>query len=265
MPELPDVEVRRRLIQETSLNKEIKKVSVLEKRILGNETTPSILSRELCGSIFLSANRRGKYLLLSTSKKNTLLLHLGMTGDIIFVKKGEEKPKWSRVEFYFANGSCLHYTNMRLIGKVALFKTTNPSSIPDIAKLGPEPLERSFTFKKFEKIVKSHSTTIHQLLMEQELIAGIGNIYSDEIAFQAGVRPDKNTKSLTEEEIRQVYKKMKWVLRVAIELGAELDPYPRRFLIPNRDRKGLCPRDSNKIMKKTIGGRSSYFCPLCQK
>jgi formamidopyrimidine-DNA glycosylase len=101
--------------------------------------------------------------------------------------------------------------------------------------------------------------------MDQELIAGIGNIFSDEITFQAGVRPDRKVKDLSDDEMKRIYEEMKRVLRRAIELGAELDEHADEFLIPHRGRNGECPRGHGKLVKKTIGGRSSYFCPACQK
>lgn len=265
MPELPDVEVRRLYLERTSLDRKIARVEVLEKRILDN-VTPSSLGRGLSGAKFLAAHRRGKYLYVPTDNGNTLLMHFGMGGELVFRdKKSEPKPKWSRVEFFFDRGACLHYTNMRLIGKVALYPTLDESEIPDIAKLGPEPLERGFTYQKFRDVVRGHQTTIHQLLMDQELIAGIGNEYSDEITYQAGIRPDRKTSSLADADIRRLFDKMKWTLRRSIALGAELGGHPDRFIIPNRGRDGVCPGGHGKLVKKTIGGRSSYFCPACQK
>ena len=265
MPELPDVEVRRRYIERTSLDRPISKVSVLDGRVLGKGTTAASLARGLKGVEFRAARRRGKYVLVGTDADSTLLMHFGMSGELLLRRKGETKPRWSRVEFYFENGDCLHYVNMRLIGKIALYPTTDESRIPDIAKLGPEPLERSFTFQKFKAIVRAHDTTIHQLLMEQELIAGIGNIFSDEITYQAGVRPDRKTGTLSEADLRRCYDKMKWVLRRAIELDADLDGHADEFLIPNRVRNGTCPGTDEKLVKKTIAGRSIYYCPSRQK
>lgn len=264
MPELPDVEVRRLYLERTSLNRPVARVSVLDKRIL-QDATPASLGRGLKGASFTEARRRGKYVFLPTDRGNTLLMHFGMTGELLFRNPGEQKPKWSRVEFHFEGGTCLHYINMRLIGKVALYPTTDPEEITDIAGLGPEPLSRGFTFKRFRDIVQSRETTIHQVLMDQELLAGIGNIYSDEITYQAGVRPDRSTRTLSEAELRRLYDKLKWVLKRSIELGAELDDHADVFIIPNRERGGACPRGHGRLVKKTIGGRSSYFCSECQK
>jgi len=264
LPELPDVEVRRLYIERTSLGRPIKRVAVLDRRVLSG-VTPASLGKGLKGAAFLEAKRRGKYVLVPTDRGNILLLHFGMNGELLLGKKGELKPRWGRVEFHFDDGTCLHYINMRLIGKVALYPTVDETDIPEIAKLGPEPLDRRFTYNKFSDAISGHETTIHQVLMDQALIAGIGNIFSDEITFQAGVRPDRKVKDLSRDEMKRIYKEMKRVLRQAVELDAELDDHADEFLIPHRGRNGECPRGHGRLVKKTIGGRSSYFCPACQK
>jgi len=264
MPELPDVEVRRRYFEATSLGQPVARVSVHDARALEG-VTAAALGRGLRGTRFVSTARRGKYLLAATDRDSTLLLHFGMGGELVYTRKGEARPKWSRVEFHFGGGDRLHYIDLRLFGKVALHPTTDLSEIPDIAKLGPEPLDRSFTYKRFEEAVAGRRTTVHQVLMDQELIAGIGNIFSDEITYQAGVRPDRPVGDLSAEEMRRIYDRMKWTLRRAIELDADLDTHPERFLIPHREKDGVCPRGNARLVRKTIGGRSSYFCPICQR
>ncbi|MBU1670312.1 MAG: hypothetical protein KKF41_15775 [Actinobacteria bacterium] len=264
MPELPDVEVRRKYLEENALGRRIDRVSVSDARSLEG-VTPTALGRGLKGASFTAANRRAKYTLLPTDRGSTVLMHYGMTGDVLVRGKGEPKPKFNKVEFHFADGGALDFSDIRLFGKVALYPTTDPGKIPDIARLGPEPLDRSFTFKVFAGIVRSHRTTIHQLLMDQSLIAGIGNIFSDEICYQAGVRPDRNTATLTDAEVRRLYDSMKWVLRRAITLDADLDREPDRFIIPHRQKGGRCPRSDDPLVTRTIGGRTSYFCPKCQK
>lgn len=264
MPELPDVETFKRYIERTSLQQRIQRVAVLDDRVL-KEVTAARLGRGLAGASLTQARRRAKYVLVSTDRDSMLLLHFGMSGEPFYREKGQPKPRWSRVEFNFDNGACLHYVNMRLIGRVSLFPTTDESQIPVIAELGPEPLDRSFTFKRFEEALAGHDTTIHQVLMDQSLIAGIGNLFSDEITYQAGVRPDRKVGSLSDAELRRLYDKMKWTLKRAIELDADLDGHPKQFIIPHRGPKGECPRGNAMLVKKTIGGRTSYFCPICQK
>ncbi len=263
LPELPEVEVRRKYIEQTSLGRVIDRVSAKPTRILKN-VTPAKLARDLKGQKFTEARRRAKYLLVSTSEGDTLLMHFGMTGDLVFRGKGEAVPKFDKVEFHFSDGNALHFTDIRLFGKVALYETTDESRIGDVARLGPEPLDRSFTYAKFSGIVRAHNTTIHQLLMEQELIAGIGNIYSDEITYQAGVLPFRKTRDLSDAEVRRLYDKMKWTLRRAVALDAELDGHADVFLIPHRGKGGECPH-GHPLHKKIIATRSSYYCTVEQK
>lgn len=264
MPELPEVEVKRRYIEKTSLDKYIKSVQALDDRIL-DSVSPISLGKSLKGRKFLEARRRGKYVLLATSVDSMLLMHFGMSGDAVFTKKGETRPKWTRVILHFENGTALNYTSMRLLGKIALYETTDEFAVPDIAKLGPEPLGTSMNLKKFKEIITGHNSTIHQILMRQELIAGIGNIYSDEITYQAGVLPYRKTSDLQETEIKGLFDKMKWVLKTAIRLNADLEGKADLFLVPNRKKNGTCPRGHGALLKKTIGGRTSYYCPNCQK
>lgn len=264
MPELPDVEVRRRYFEETSLGRKVERVSVLDARIL-DRISPVSLGRSLKSVSFVSARRRGKYILAATDRDSTLLLHFGMGGELFFTEKGGERPDWTRVELYFEGGSRLHYTNLRLFGKVAFFSTTDEMEIPDVAKLGLEPLDPRFTYARFLEAVRGRRTTIHQVLMDQECIAGIGNIFSDEITFQAGVLPYRVVEDLSDEELRTLYKKMKWTLRRAIRLDADLDGHPDEFIIPHREKKGVCPRGNAALLSRKIGGRTSYYCPVCQK
>lgn len=263
MPELPDVEARKSRIERHGLGKPVKEVIVRDSRILQG-VKPAAFSKALKGAEFTSVKRRGKYLLVRTNRETTLLIHFGMTGDIIYTEKGSPPPPYSRVELVFNAGS-LHYTNMRMIGKVSIFPSLNEDEIEEISKLGPEPLDRKFTFRRFKEAMSGTKTTVHQALMDQERIAGIGNIYSDEITFQAGINPERPIAGLSEEEMRTLYEKMKWTLKRAIALDAELNAHQNVFIIPHRKKNGTCPKCGTLLKKVTIGGRSSYQCPDCQK
>lgn len=264
VPELPDVEMRKKYLERTALGRKIEKADVLDERMLDG-VTPERLREGLAGARFDRAERRAKYLVVLTDRSSTVLIHFGMTGDLALTPGGEPAPRFARVRFVFEGGDSLDLVDQRLFGKVALHDTADWSGIPEIARLGPEPLGRGFTLERFREIVSSRNTTVHQLLMDQELIAGIGNIYSDEICYQAGVRPDRRTGSLSGDEVKTVYDKTKWVLRRAIRLDADLDAHADVFLIPNRGRGGTCPGTREELQKKTIGGRTSWFCPSRQR
>ncbi len=264
MPELPDVEVKKRYLEETSLDRKVSRVRVTDSRVLGGGTTPESLDRALKGRSFQRAARRGKYLLVDVERAGTLLMHFGMTGDLVSISRGDEVPRFEKVSYDFSGGGALCFTDIRMFGKVAYFETRDLEEIPDVAKLGPEPLSRSFTLKKFSSLLDDRSTSVHQVLMDQHLIAGIGNEYSDEIAFQAGIRPDRKVSSLSPAEVEQLFDRMKWTLRRGIALGADLDRKPDEFLHPHRVKDGTCPTSGTRLVRKTLGGRSSYYCPDCQ-
>lgn len=263
MPELPDVEVKRKYIESTSMGKAIASVKAPSSRVLKN-VTPTSLNSKLKGQELVGTKRRAKFILIQTSGGGTLLMHFGMTGDVSFRAEGEDAPKYCKARFVFSDGSSLFYTDPRMFGRIALYSTQDDSRIPDIAGLGPEPLDRSFTFKKFDSILRSHNTTVHQVLMDQSLIAGIGNIFSDEIAYQASVLSYRKTSDLTDGERRILYDKMKWTLRKAIDLDADLDRRADLFLIPHRGKGGTCPH-GHPLESRTIGGRTSWFCPVEQR
>jgi formamidopyrimidine-DNA glycosylase len=263
VPELPDVEVKRKLIDATCLNTKIEKVEALKSRVLKN-VTPASLDKGLKGTKLTSTRRRAKFILAFTDSGSTLLMHFGMTGDAVYAREGEEEAKYWKVAFRFAGGGTLYYSDPRMFGRIALYQTQEEKEIPDVAGLGPEPLDRSFTFKVFEKIARSHNTTIHQLLMDQSLIAGIGNIFSDEITYQAGVLPYRKTSGLSDAELHSLFDKTKWTLRKAIDLDADLDRKPGVFLIPHRGKGGECPH-GHPLTSMTIGGRTSWFCETEQK
>ena len=132
-------------------------------------------------------------------------------------------------------------------------------------KLGIDPLEDKLNLKDFYKLFNNRSGSIKSALMNQNILAGIGNIYSDEILFQAGIHPAANIKKLKESDLKNIYHKMNSVLKKAISVNAEPDELPKTYLVENRKNGEDCPKCNGKIKKQTIGGRSSYFCTKHQK
>lgn len=263
MPELPEVETLRSYLEAGALGRKINHVEVREPRIL-KDTSTSRLGSALAGSCFTQTARRGKYLLVSTDRDCILMLHFGMNGGLAFADESRPFPPWSRVAFLLDPGEYLHYLNKRLLGRVSIFNGTDINRIPEISRLGPEPLDPSFDCREFVRILDGRKTTIHQALMNQQLIAGIGNIYSDEITFQAGVRPDRKVFELGPSELERLFESMKSSLDEAVRLSADLDRRREEFLIPHRKPGGRCPLDHGPLVMIRIGGRSSYYCPVCQ-
>ncbi|MFW6052297.1 MAG: Fpg/Nei family DNA glycosylase [Desulfosalsimonas sp.] len=261
MPELPDVEVFRRYFSETSLYQKIDSInadaSVLE------EVSEKELKKALQGHKFSSAQRHGKYMFAGLRAISLqLAIHFGMTGFLKYLEPGNKKPPHTRMLVSFSNGCGLAFDCRRKLGRIRL--------IQDIREfirekdLGPDALDPGLDQKEFQKRLAQSRGYIKSVLLNQSIIAGIGNIYSDEILFQARIHPKCKTGDLSESELDAVYDAMQRVLSSAIEAGADPEKMPSDFLIPNRDPKASCPVCGRKIEKISVSGRKGYLCPGCQ-
>ncbi len=243
MPELPEVETIRRDLAKEIVGKELEGVKVTEVR------------------------RRAKILMIDLADGTSLVFHLKLTGQLLLnVKPG----KYTRAVFKFADGTNLVFNNVRGFGWWKKVKNT----LTIEQEFGPEPLAKDFTLKKFKEILAQRSRAkIKPLLMNQQFIAGIGNIYSDEILFEAKVHPLRRIESLKTNEIAQIFKAIKRILTVAVKHGGStlryyLDAYGQRGYYTRYHRvyhQTICPRCGTKIKRVKIGGRSAHYCPKCQK
>ena len=210
----------------------------------------------------MEAFRRGKYLIVALDDGRALILHFGMGGDLGYYKSPTERPDYTRIEFIFANGWRLAFTCPRKICRVLL--VDDASQVPALKEMGPEPLGAAFSFAFLERLIEERPRRqIKPLLMDQKMIAGVGNIYADEILFEARVRPDRLASSLSEEETRGIHRETRRVLRRSIRTAAE-EEFPADFLVSRDARGAACRVCGQPIEKKKIGGRTSYFCPRCQ-
>lgn len=259
MPELPDVEVYRRLLDAKALNQRIAGVDVKSPRILGRFPAKRFVER-LQGRRFTGTRRHGKRLYAALDDGGFLGLHFGMTGALRYFADEDPEPAFDRVRIDFVNGRHLGYYNRRMIGRVELIADAED----DIAAraLGPDALD--LDFKTFRERLGHSRGVVKSVLMDQAVIAGIGNIYADEILFQARLHPQTRMAALDDATIRQIHKAMRSVLKKAIAKGAEPDRLPKDFLIPRREAGEKCPSCGGKIARVSIGGRSTYFCPRCQ-
>jgi len=263
LPELPDVEVMRRYLESTSMHLTIAEVTVTDPEVL-DHISPQELGRKLHGEQFTNSLRHGKYLFVKTSgNEDWVLLHFGMTGNLKYYRRPESKPEYQSVTFSFKNDYQLSYTSVRKLGKVGI--------IPDVSEfisqkdLGPDVLQDEFTFQRFSELLENRRGMIKSALMDQQLMAGIGNVYSDEILFQAGIHPRSKVSSLKEGDLKKIFKAMKTVLQTAIDKQTDTDKYPDNYLTPLRGEEGAkCPACSGTIQRIEVAGRGSYFCPECQ-
>ncbi|MEF8848276.1 MAG: DNA-formamidopyrimidine glycosylase family protein, partial [Candidatus Thermoplasmatota archaeon] len=199
MPELPDVESFKKYLDSTSLNQKINEVKITRKRILEKISEEKLVNK-LKKNKFFSSHRHGKYLFVKL-KKHWLMLHFGMTGKLKYFKKPEEKPKHTRMLVKFSSGFNLAYDCQRLLGKISIIKDIN--QYLKQKNLGPDALD--IDFSDFYSRYKDRRGKIKSGLMNQKIIAGIGNIYADEILFQTGIHPETKLNNINKAQLKIIY------------------------------------------------------------
>jgi formamidopyrimidine-DNA glycosylase len=257
MPELPEVEICRRTLERHALGQTIEQVSVLDERIL-EAVSASQLRNALAGRQLRLARRHGKHLFALHSGDGWLHLHFGMTGDLVAYDEAAQQPRFARVVIDFYSGRHLAYEDARLFGRVAL--ASSPEAVISERKLGPDPLDPAFDLAAFTTRVSGRRGTLKTALMAQEVIAGLGNLYVDEIVFRTSTHPNEPIENLPSRLYRRLYAAMKNTLLEAIDLLEQDAEYPGHYLLPRREEGARCPRCPGTIRKITVGGRSTYFC-----
>jgi len=284
MPELPEVETIK-----NGLISKIKGNQISDVKILWNGSLnmpPKKFTESVKNSKIINISRRAKILILTLSGNFALLIHLKMTGQLIYdlrfkindlrIKLQNSKYKYARIIFFFKNGDALVFNDLRKFGYIKLIPKEKVEELIGKEKFGPEPLKDAFTLKKFKEILKKYpNRRIKQLLMDQAIIAGIGNIYADEICFFAKVNPSKQINNLTIKQIELLFEGIKNILNRAVELkGSSVEnyvdvngqkgDYVKELKVYDREGE-KCFRCKGTIKRIKLGGRSSYFCPECQK
>ncbi len=265
MPELPDVEGFKRVLAKNALRKTIDQVVVSDARILGKLPVGTFASR-LKGAKLIAVRRHGKHLMANIDRGGWLTLHFGMTGALQFVGKPDGEPPFTRVRLDFADDGSLAYTNKRMIGRVGLVE--DAADFIAVERLGVDALDRRLDFDAFSTAVLSLKRDVKSVLMEQEVIAGIGNIYSDEILFQARINPAERIDKFSPNQFKHLFVEMRRVLKTAVARGAGSEQFvermPKGSLLPERNKGGHCPRCRSVLKTFKIGGRTAYCCPQCQ-
>lgn len=263
MPELPDVENYRRYLGANALHKSIAGVHVGSARILRG-IAGKRLADTLSGRSMETTRRHGKHLMVQLDDGGWLTFHFGMTGRFRYFKQMEDDPKHDRLRIDFDNGYHLAFENQRLLGEVGL--ATDADAFVDEQDMGPDALD--IDEATFRKRLAGRRGGVKTALMNQSLAAGIGNVYSDEMLFQAGIHPATPVKRLKDADIATLYRAMRTVLETAIDCGAGSDDLaqrlPRGWLLPRRDEGAPCPRCDGTIEAFRTGGRRGFLCPSCQ-
>jgi len=260
MPELPDVEIFKRYLDATSLHQRIIGVDVRSAYVL-KAVSGRELARRLKGRCFESSRRHGKHLFVRTDGDLWLRLHFGMTGSLRYFKHEEQAPRHTRVLFVFANAHSLAFEDQRKFGEIGLIEDIN--KFLKKRALGPDALD--ITLSQLREIFGKHRGAIKTILLNQKLIAGIGNIYADEILFRARIHPATQVSTLKEKTVTKLFRAARYILKKAIEAKADANLMPKSWLLPHRGKGGKCPRCGRELKSATIGGRTTWFCAHCQK
>ncbi|MES2971621.1 MAG: DNA-formamidopyrimidine glycosylase [Patescibacteria group bacterium] len=314
MPELPEVETVRRGLSQLIVGKAVRAIEHDWEKSFPNAL--SDVNKFLVDAKIIDIRRRAKVLLIDLSTEYTLVIHLKMTGQMVYVRKlelsvisnqfsaktenriqatdnialperfgaghpnaslvGELPDKSTRVTFTFSDGSHLYFNDQRKFGWVKLFPTAEVPNVDFMRKLGSEPLAADFTVQHFrECLMRRPNTNIKAALLDQTVIAGVGNIYADESLWGAKIHPSTLVKNLPEVKFNKLYEELRYVLNLAIEKGGSTD----RNYVNAEGKKGSyltfarvfrrenqpCPRCATTILKTRVAGRGTHICPHCQK
>ncbi len=317
MPELPEVETVRRGLAELIVGRAVKNTTVYESpKSFPNDK--AAVEQFLYGATVLAVRRRAKVLLIDLSSEYTLVVHLKMTGQLVFIKKGSAPPldskvnpesslhhlklgqspradverfgaghpndsligelpdRSTRVSIAFTDGSHLYFNDQRKFGWVKLFPTLEVPNIDFMQKVGPEPLEDSFTSKEFiPRIRKRNGTTIKAAILDQTVLAGVGNIYADESLWSTKLHPATRVRDVSDAQLTELLANIKAVMNLSIAHGGSTD----RNYVDARGKRGsyltfanvfrregqACPRHPDVLIEKTrVAGRGTHICPVCQ-
>lgn len=307
MPELPEVETVRRGLSTFIIGKRIATVQVFDSpKSFPND--PISVEEFMIGATILEVRRRAKVLLIDLSSKYTLVIHLKMTGQLVFVGHqtgdlpssnshlpiatadevrfgaghpngsliGELPDRSTRVEITFSDAEKVFFNDQRKFGWIKLYPTLEVPNIDFMQRVGPEPLEDSFTNKEFiPRMRRRNGTTIKAAILDQTVLAGVGNIYADESLWGAQIHPATRVHDVSDEQLGTLLHEIKYVMNLAIEKGGSTDrnyvnaevkrgsyiDFARVF----RKEGSPCPRHPDVLVEKTrVAGRGTHFCPVCQ-
>lgn len=286
MPELPEVETVRAGLQRLVVGRHIESVDYDTPKSFPN--TPGDVVAFMVGSTISAVRRRAKVLMIDLNTGYSLVIHLKMTGQMVYVGDqrfgaghpndsliGQLPDKSTRVAIDFTDGSHLFFNDQRKFGWMRLLPTVEVPNIDFMQKVGPEPLSLEFTPTiLFDRLQRRKNTTIKAALLDQTVLAGIGNIYADESLWGAKIHPSTRVSGLTQKQITVLHQELQFVLNLAIEKGGSSDKnyvnaegkkgsyidFARVFR-----REGLsCPRCGATIEKSRVAGRGTHTCPTCQ-
>ncbi|HLF70484.1 MAG TPA: bifunctional DNA-formamidopyrimidine glycosylase/DNA-(apurinic or apyrimidinic site) lyase [Actinomycetota bacterium] len=280
MPELPEVEVIRRDLEKEIIGRKIKRVEVRSTknamRIIRRHRKRKDFEDGLAGAKIMKVDRLGKYLLVGLDNGSVLVIHLGMSGQLVLSKSSAPVANHTHVILEFTVGGQLRYVDPRTFGEMFLSAKDDVGRIKELQDLGIDPLVDALTWQYFSETLAHRKAKMKGILMDQKFISGIGNIYSDEILFLAGIRFDRISDTLSSSEVRRLYRAIQEILQEAVRYrgtSADDEQYRDLYGLPGEfqqflkvyQREGLaCRRCRTPIDRTRWSNRSTYFCPQCQ-
>lgn len=265
MPELPDVQVYKERIDATALHREIEDVEVDADGMLYGLSALALV-RRLKGEKLAESRRHGKHLFVRVGKDNGWLrLHFGMTGELDAWEAEDEAPDDEHVALRldFADGSHLAYRIPRKFGEIGWVDDVD--AFVEERELGPDPLDSDFGLREFREVLEGRRGMIKTTLMNQKVLAGLGNVYVDEILFQVGLHPEASTDELEADTVKKIHQAMNRVIKRAVKARTDQKEMPDSYLLPHRTGDQQCPRCGQKLKRQAVGGRPTYFCPQDQQ
>lgn len=288
MPELPEVETVRRGLERLIVGRSLKAISHDNHKSFPNAEAD--VEAFAIGSRVVSVRRRAKVLMIDLTSGYSLVIHLKMTGQLVYVGSnqrfgaghpsdsltGQLPDKSTRVTINFVDGSSLYFNDQRKFGWMRLIPTVEVENIDFMKKVGPEPLEDDFTAADFAMRFKRRpKTSIKAALLDQTVVAGVGNIYADESLWAAKIHPKTLVVDVPEASLHRLYKELRAVLTLSIDKGGSTD----RNYVDAEGQKGsylkfanvfrrqgqACPRCGHNIIKTRVAGRGTHLCPNCQR
>ncbi len=276
MPELPEVELVARSLDKLVSKRKILVAELLRER-LAPENPPTEFSEKLQNSVINSVSRRGKHILFDLNNDRTLLVHLRMSGRFMLLPVDAELPKFTHAIFYLRDETRLIFSDQRHFGFMKIVETSRLNEAKEIKKLAPEPFSEEFSQKYFRAVLKTSTRSLKEFLLDQTKVTGLGNIYAAEALFLAKLHPQTPAKEVSAVKANLLHKFIREVLAESIKHGSTLNVNPENidgsyygggfenhWRVYDRENEP-CVNCGRKIERLKQAGRSSYFCPKCQR
>jgi formamidopyrimidine-DNA glycosylase len=279
MPELPEVEVVRRGLESQVVGRRITRVEVGRERTVRRTSRDAVIAG-LTGTTMTGADRHGKYLVCPLDSGDAVMIHLRMSGQLVLSPVRTDRAPHTHVVLTLDGGDELRFVDPRTFGEVVVFDPARADvEVPELARLGPDPIAHNLSRRNLRRILDGRSRQLKALLLDQHSLAGLGNIYTDEVLHVARLRFDRPANSLSSRQVTSLHGALMDVLRAAIDAGGStladaqyvgLSGATGRYQYEHRvyGREGApCPRCGSRsaIARARYGGRSTFFCPRCQR